>query len=64
MVKLNVYQARNGALYLRNGTRVARLTYRQISDLRLSIFDVEDHDFDSYKEAYKAEKARDTITIP
>lgn len=49
---LEVYQARDGKIYLRNGVKVAPLTKQQIFDLHLDIFRLEDFDFGAYKAAY------------
>ena len=57
-MKLDVYQARNGKIYIRNGINATALSKKQIDQLMLSVFDLDDFDFDDYKAAY-AETAHD-----
>ena|SRR3990167_1503484 len=51
----NIYQAKDGAIYLRNGGKSTRLSHQQINDLVLVVFELDDFDFDEYKKAYSAE---------
>ena len=51
-MELHVYQARNGKIYVRNGSRVAPLTKAQIDALMLDIFSLDEFNFDDYKAAY------------
>jgi len=51
------YQAKNGAIYLRNGSRSTKLSHQQIDDLALVVFELNDFDFDEYKKAYNTEIA-------
>ncbi len=51
-VTFTIYQARNGLVYLANGNAKAVLTQKQILDLYINIFALDEFDFDSYKMAY------------
>jgi len=51
----NIYQAKDGAIYLRNGGKSTRLSHQQINDLVLVVFELDDFDFDEYKKAYSTE---------
>jgi len=51
-----LYQARNGAIYLANGSQATRLTHEQIHELCLTIPDLcalEGFDYDLYRKAYE-----------
>jgi hypothetical protein len=51
-IKVKIYQARNGKIYICAGNMATALTEAQISELHLSIFDIDDLDFELYKQAY------------
>jgi len=50
----NIYQARNGLIYLQMGDKVTLLTFDQIGDLRLNLYDLDEFDYDAFVRAYKA----------
>jgi hypothetical protein len=49
----NIYQARNGAIYLMMGNSKTRLTKQQVNELNVDIYSLEDFDHDSFLNAYK-----------
>ena len=54
-MNLDLYQARNGKIYLRNGQYATPLTKDQIHALHIVVFELEDFDFDDYQAAYSSE---------
>ena len=51
----NIYQAKNGKLYLCMGSVHTSLTKEQIeNDLKIDVYSLIDFDYDSYKIAYPA----------
>ena len=48
----NVYQAKNGKIYLQMGNVVTPLTESQINELCIDVFSLLDFDYDDYKNAY------------
>ena len=54
-MSLDLYQARNGKIYLRNGQYATPLTKDQIHALHIVVFELEDFDFDDYQAAYSSE---------
>jgi hypothetical protein len=48
----NIYQARNGAIYILMGKTVTPLTIRQLDDLALDLYALIDFDVDAYKKHY------------
>jgi len=51
-----LYQAKNGAIYLANGSQATRLTHEQIHELCLTIpdlYELDCFDYDLYRKAYE-----------
>jgi len=48
----NIYQAKNGYLYLMMGKVITKLEKNQIDDLNIDVYSLIDFDFDNYKKAY------------
>lgn len=53
-MEFNVYQARNGRIYLSGGQgrTYTALTLQQVMDLGLDVFSLDDFSFEQYKKAY------------
>ena len=49
----NIVQSRSGHIYIQLGNLSTRLLKKQIEDLSIDMFGLEDFDFDLYKKAYK-----------
>lgn len=50
----NLYQARNGAIYIMLGNSATKLEYKQIEELKINVYeDIEDFDFSDFKKHYK-----------
>lgn len=52
----NIYQARNGRIYLAMGNRYTELSHQQVHDLMIDVFELADFDYDDYKKAYEQEE--------
>ena len=48
----NIYQGKNGYIYLQMGKAVAQLTEKQINDLHLNVYELIDFCVDDYRLAY------------
>ncbi|MBD5554868.1 MAG: hypothetical protein HDQ95_05840 [Roseburia sp.] len=54
-VKFNVYQARNGAICISSGSSYTKLSKKQIEELRICVYDIEDFDYEDFKRHYENE---------
>lgn len=48
----NVYQARNGGIYITMGGMATKLSSEQITELNIYVYDLKDFDIDDYREHY------------
>ena len=48
----NIYQARNGGIYLLMGGRVTLLSFQQIQDLGIYVYELDNFDIDDFNEFY------------
>lgn len=48
----NVYQSKNGAIYILMGTSFTRLTLKQINELGIEVHSLLDFDYDEFQKAY------------
>jgi hypothetical protein len=55
----NIYQARNGKIYLMMGSMVTPITESQINELCIDVFSLHDFDYDDYKNAYGKEASHE-----
>lgn len=51
----NIYQARNGSIQLLIGNCNTTLTYQQILDLNINVYELIDYDHDNFIKFYKEE---------
>lgn len=49
----NIYQARNGAIYIQMGITVTKLTETQLQDLGIDLYSLIDFDHDMYTKHYE-----------
>lgn len=49
----NIYQARNGKIYLMMGNAATPLSSEQIDQLGIDLYQLNDFDIDSYRNAYR-----------
>jgi len=49
----NIYQARNGKIYLQLGNCITVLTPRQINELNINCYNLNDFDVDLFLKAYR-----------
>lgn len=48
----NIYQARNGGIFLQMGTAITELTPKQIGDLGTDVYSLADYSHEAYKKHY------------
>ena len=51
-VFFNIYQGKNGFIYLQMGIGHTKLTKSQIEDLGMSLYDIKEFDHDQYLKSY------------
>lgn len=49
----NIYQGRNGKIYMMMGNNVTALTYEQVCDLQINTYNLKDFSVDDFAEAYE-----------
>lgn len=52
-LNINVYQAKNGGIYISCGSVFTELSEKQINDLHIDVYSLEDFDFECFKRHYK-----------
>jgi hypothetical protein len=52
----NIYQSKNGLIWIQMGNSCTKLTHKQIGDLNIDVFGLADFDYDDYKEAYNEQE--------
>ena len=52
----SIYQARNGLIYISSGSRFTSLTEKQVIELGIMIYDLDEFDYELYMKAYEAER--------
>lgn len=53
----NLYQGKNGAIYIQMGSTITKLTESQLHDLGTDVYSLKDFDQDEYLRHYKNEAA-------
>ncbi|MHB8281312.1 MAG: hypothetical protein ACYDDE_00740 [bacterium] len=48
----DIYQAKNGKIFITMGNGNTELNYKQVEDLRIDVYDLIDFDYDLFKKAY------------
>lgn len=51
-MKIKLYQAKNGGIYMMVGKCYTELTLKQIEDLYIDCYSLEDFDYDDFKQHY------------
>ena len=50
----NLYQAKNGAIYIMLGNSATKLEYKQIEELKINVYeDIDDFNFTDFKKYYR-----------
>lgn len=52
-MKFNIYQARNGGVYISSGSLSTELSRKQIDDLRIDVYSLDDFDYECFKKHYE-----------
>lgn len=52
-MKFNIYQAKNGGIYISKGSLYTELSRKQIEDLRIDVYSLDDFDYECFKNHYK-----------
>jgi hypothetical protein len=55
----NIYQAKNGKIYLQLGDSITPLTNEQLNQLGIDIFDLKDFDLNDYRKGYNLQLTAD-----
>lgn len=50
--RCHIYQARNGLIYIALGGAYTVLTEKQVNELHICVYELEDFDYDLFKTAY------------
>lgn len=48
----NIYQARNGKIYVQLGNNITDLTYQQIEDLKIDVYELDEFSHEDFIKAY------------
>ena len=51
--RCHIYQARNGLIYIALGGAYTVLTEKQVNELHICVYELEDFDYDLFKTAYQ-----------
>lgn len=59
--KCFIYQARNGLIYISTGSANTQLTEKQVNELRICVYNLEDFDYDLYQKAYAKQERGEAV---